>query len=134
VLTQAGALARQRLSAAHEAVLDHGRLEHLRALQDDTQPSLVRELIDMFSVDSGGHVRRITEAHARGDAEQLRLLSHRFLSATQNIGAARLSDLCAQIEIFARGGRLDDAAAAIGRLEAERGRALAALAVVRMRS
>ena len=133
VLTQAATLARQRIEAAQEAVLDHGRLEHLRALQDDTQPSLVRELIDMFSADSAGHVRRIAEAHAHGDADQLRTLAHRFLSATQNIGAARLSDLCAQVENLARSGRLEEAAPAIARLEAERGRALAALAVVRMR-
>jgi HPt (histidine-containing phosphotransfer) domain-containing protein len=93
----------------------------------------VRELIDMFEADSAAHVRRIAAAHAQGDAAALRGLAHRFLSATQNIGALPLSLLCADIEAMARQGRLDDAAPAVQALERERELAVAALARLRVR-
>jgi HPt (histidine-containing phosphotransfer) domain-containing protein len=116
-----------------EMAIDASRLEHLRSMQDDSQPSLVRELIDMFGTDSGLHVQRILDAHGRNDAVALRTLAHRFLSATQNIGATRLSALCAQIEGAARQERLDDAQAAIAALGRERELVLAALAALRLR-
>jgi hypothetical protein len=50
--------------AGEEGVLDTARLDHLRSMQDASQPSLVRELIDMFETDSAAHVLRIAEAHA----------------------------------------------------------------------
>jgi len=96
-------------------------------MQDDSQPSLVRELIDMFESDSASHVQRIADAHARSDAPALRTLAHRFLSATQNIGALRLSAVCAEIESLARQDRLDEARAQIQEL------ALGALAALRLR-
>jgi CheY-like chemotaxis protein len=132
VLEQAGFLASDRAWADHE-VLDPARLEHLRALQDASQPSLVRELIDLFLADSAGHVRRIAQAHEEGDADQLRALSHRFLSATQNIGAPRLSRACGEIESLARRGQLQDAGPLVAELARERERVQAALQVLRMR-
>ena len=111
VLAQAGALARMPVRPAGDApgaggaeVIDHRRLEHLRAMQDDSQPSLVRELIDMFLADSGAHLRRLAESQARGDLDGLRAGAHRFLSTTQNIGATRLSGLCLALEQAARDG------------------------------
>ncbi len=132
VLEQAGVLARDRLWA-DDGVLDTERLEHLRTLQDASQPSLVRELIDLFLADSPAHVRRIVQAHEAADAEQLRALAHRFLSATQNIGAQRLSRICADLEGLARGNRLAEAAGPLAELVPERERVQAALQVLRMR-
>ena len=119
--------------AGADRVIDAARLDHLRSMQDASQPSLVRELIDMFETDSAAHVLRIAAAHEQGDAVALRSLAHRFLSATQNIGAVPLSLLCADIEAMARQGRLDDAVAAIRALEGERELAVAALARLRVR-
>ncbi len=133
VLGHAATLARSGSDGERDAVVDQARLEHLRTLQDDSQPALVRELIDLFNAESGGHVTRIAEAQARGDAEALRTLAHRFLSATQNIGALRLSALCAQIEAEARAGRSDAVAPLLARLEPERERTVAALSALRMR-
>ncbi len=133
VLQQAGALARDRRHAAPDGVLDPARLEHLRTLQDPSQPSLVRELIDLFLNDSPGHVRRIAEAHEEGDAETLRALAHRFLSATENIGAQRLSRLCVELELAAKGGQLARAAPLLAQVARERDLAHAALQALRMR-
>ena len=133
VLEQAGVLARDRLWSGDDDVLDVSRLEHLRALQDASQPSLVRELIDLFVADSPAQVRRILLAHEGRDAEQLRALSHRFLSATQNIGAQRLSRLCAELEALARDNQLADAELLLEDLAHERDRVQSALQVLRMR-
>jgi PAS domain S-box-containing protein len=134
VLTQV-ALRAQSGDAASAAppALDLARLEHLRTMQGGAQPTLVRDLIDLFLADSAGHVRRIVEAHGDGHAEQVRSLAHRFLSATQNLGAPRLSALCESIEHAARQGRLDEAGTWLAELAIERERVQLALAAVRAR-
>jgi PAS domain S-box-containing protein len=116
-----------------EPVLDHERLEHLRAIQDDNQPSLVRELIDQFIVESADHVQRLGDAHAAGDARTLRAVAHRFLSTTQNIGAQRLAALCAALERAARRNELATAAHLVAALADERKHVHEALAAARLR-
>jgi HPt (histidine-containing phosphotransfer) domain-containing protein len=102
-------------------------------MQDDSQPSLVREMIDLFLGESAAQVRRITEAHEAGDAVALRAQAHRFLSVTQNIGALRLSGLCEELEVLARGGQMARAAPLLMGVAEERERVHAALAALRMR-
>jgi CheY-like chemotaxis protein len=131
-LGRVGGTDRSAAGAGTQAI-DAARLDHLRSMQDAAQPSLVRELIDMFDTDSQVHVQRIADAHARGDATALRSLAHRFLSATQNIGAWRLSDVCEQIEVLARQERLAEARALVDALSLERDRAREALATLRLR-
>jgi PAS domain S-box-containing protein len=135
VLNQAAArvqAAPQRIGGM-EPVLDPMRLEHLRAIQDDNQPTLVRELIDQFIADAGEHIRRLGEAHAAGDARSLHALAHRFLSTTQNIGAQRLATLCADLERAARRGDLSAAAPLVAALADEGRRAQDALTAARLR-
>jgi CheY-like chemotaxis protein len=133
VLEQVRLLIRDHQAATGQGVLDPARLEHLRTLQDQSQPSLVRELIDLFLNDSAGHVHRIVQAHEAADAASLRALAHRFLSATQNIGALALSNLCADIERLAKAGQLSDVAPLLSDLQRERERAQLALQTLRMR-
>jgi PAS domain S-box-containing protein len=132
-LGRAGDSARGIEPGLGEMAIDASRLEHLRSMQDASQPSLVRELIDLFEADSAAQVQRIADARARHDAAALRTLAHRFLSATQNIGALRLSALCGEVEALARQGRIEEAAAPIAALPRERELALAALAALRLR-
>jgi len=133
-LEQAAALVRERPEGpVVDGSIDATRLEHLRTMQDASQPSLVRELIDLFLSDSPAQVRRIAEAHAARDAETLRALAHRFLSATQNIGAVRLSQLCTELERLARAGQLDTALPLLAEVAGERERAHAALQLLRLR-
>ena len=135
VLEQAAKLVRDRSStpAVAEGVIDLARLEHLRTLQDDSQPSLVRELVDLFLSDSANQLQRLDEAHATGDPESLRALAHRLLSATQNIGALRLSNLCVTLERLAKQGNLVAAGPVLTEMALERDRAQNALQVLRMR-
>ena len=89
--------------------IDTQRLEHLRDLQESPAPSLVQELIDMFIADAPVHLNALAQAAQSADAPQLVSLAHRLLSATDNIGARRMSSLCADIERQARAGEVDEA-------------------------
>jgi HPt (histidine-containing phosphotransfer) domain-containing protein len=93
----------------------------------------VRELIDLFISDAPGHIAAIHAAVQADNAELLRRHAHRFLSATTNIGARRLSELCADIEGLARAGDLAPIAAMAQTLDAEREQVQAALLALRMR-
>ena len=136
-LVQAGARvrnpARARTAAcASESVLDHKRLEHLRSIQDDSQPSLVRELIDQFIAESAAHIEGLREAQSAGDAALLRARAHRFLSLTQNIGATHLSALCAELERMAKLSQLAAVPALVAALADERALMHDALAAARL--
>ncbi|MDH5538062.1 MAG: Hpt domain-containing protein, partial [Rhizobacter sp.] len=120
-------------SSGSDEVLDADRLAHLHAMQDNSQPSLVGELIDMFVADSPGHLAALAQALDATDAPQLGRLAHRFLSVTQNIGARRMSRLCMEIENLCLHGRLEPARHLLGALEQERERVLAALLATRHR-
>jgi CheY-like chemotaxis protein len=134
-MTRVAMLARGGAGSPQQAdeVLELPRLEHLRSLQDDSQPGLVRELIDMFVADAPGHVAALDDAWREGDVQRLGRAAHRLLSATQNIGAARLSRVCIEIERRCAGGELDGVAALIDALPAEQERASAALLSARAR-
>ena len=116
-----------------DAAIDAQRLEHLRELQDGTAPSLVRELIDMFVADVPGQLKALAQAAHNADAPQLVSLVHRLLSATDNIGARRMSGLCVEVERLARAGAVDDAAHRVDALAHEYERAQAALLTLRPR-
>jgi len=134
VLEQAGALARDATRAASfNTAIDIARLEHLRSMQDASQPTLVRDLIDLFLHDSATQVQAMRERQTARDADGLRALAHRFLSATQNIGAERLSRLGMELERLAKRADLDAAEPLLAELDHERDRAQAALQALRIR-
>jgi PAS domain S-box-containing protein len=120
-------------AAEQNHVLDESRLGQLRAMQDESQPDLVRELIDQFLHDAPQHAQGLLAALDAHDGDRMRWLAHRFLSITQNIGAQRLSAVCAEIERLARLGRPEQADLLRSQLGAELERAQHALAAARIR-
>lgn len=116
-----------------DRTIDRQRLEHLRSMQDDNQPHLVRELIDMFVADAPDHLDSIAEAATAADADRLRMAAHRFLSITENIGASRMSRLCRLLELSAKARTLNDANLLVKRLRGEFERAQATLIAERIR-
>jgi signal transduction histidine kinase/CheY-like chemotaxis protein/HPt (histidine-containing phosphotransfer) domain-containing protein len=120
-------------AAAGAEVIDTQRLEHLHSLQDGERPGLVRELIDLFVADAPVHLDALDDALQHGDATRLASLAHRFLSASENIGARRVSDLCIELERRGRLGTLDGAHDLVATLAGEHVRARAALLAARER-
>jgi PAS domain S-box-containing protein len=98
--------------------IDPARIDHLRSLQDDKQPHLVRDLIDMFVADAPDHVDAITRAAEDAHVERVQMAAHRLLSITDNIGARRMSALCRAIERAARARNLHEAMRQLAPLQA----------------
>jgi HPt (histidine-containing phosphotransfer) domain-containing protein len=105
-------------------VLDDQTIAQLRAIGD--LPFFV-ELIDLYVADAHSRIEDMLTAIAEGNAERLAGEAHALKSSSGNIGAAAVSDLCAELEMAAAEGMPPDAADLVSRLEAEYARAIAEL-------
>jgi CheY-like chemotaxis protein len=114
-------------------LLDLHRLDQLSELQSDSQPSLVRELIDLFVADAPAQVAALNMALQAGDLAALRRIAHRLLSSTQNIGAVQMSACCAAIEAAAQAGHADALAPLLQSLTRGTPAVAAALQAARLR-
>jgi len=110
---------RDRTEPPPAGVLDQGRIDYLRGLQDGDSPRLVGDLIGMFGADAPSRLEEISVALRTGHAEALWRSAHRFRSSAENLGAARLAGLCETIERAARAGDLDAARQAASGLRLE---------------
>jgi PAS domain S-box-containing protein len=108
--------------------VDGGVLEAFRQLQEEGQPDIVSEFIDLFLGDLPARRGALLQALGDGDAERLRATAHALKSSAAYIGAAGLARLCTEVEIAARNGDLVIAAARCSALESEADRAAAFLA------
>src|SRR5438477_249157 len=93
------------------AVLDAKALDRIRALEEPGSASVMEEVIGLYLHESGQHVARLRAALANSDARELGRVAHAFKSASQNVGAIRLSELCLQLE---RQGKTEELAGAAG--------------------
>lgn len=116
-----------------QTVLDTARLDHLHSIQEDSQPGLVQEVIDLFVADAPAHLQGLRDALVAQDAGRLARLAHRLLSATQNIGAHNMSSLCLEIERLGREGDLAALAQLVPQLSDELDKACHALRTERLR-
>ena len=93
------------------AVLDAKALDRIRALEEPGSASVIEEVIGLYLHESGQQVARLRAALANSDARELGRIAHTFKSASQNVGAIRLSELCLQLE---RQGKTEELAGAAG--------------------
>ncbi|MFZ5508493.1 MAG: response regulator [Pseudomonadota bacterium] len=108
-------------------VLDRTRIRALHELEDETNPGLVDDLIDMFCADSPHHLARLDQAVAEGDSRQLEQVAHRLQSSLDNLGLVEMSRLCVELERIGMSGTVAGAAALLAQLHQAYGRALPAL-------
>jgi HPt (histidine-containing phosphotransfer) domain-containing protein len=106
-------------------------LEDFRQLQEEGQPDVVVEFIDLFLGDLPARREAIRAALRDGDVEQVRAAAHALKSSAAYIGAGELARLCKEVELAARGGDLVTAASRGSDLEAEAERAASFLAMRR---
>ncbi|MDP3671334.1 MAG: response regulator [Telluria sp.] len=100
----------QDAAAAGAQVIDQRRIAQLRELQDDSNPTLVADLIALFLADGPRHLADLAGDLARRDGAALEAHAHRFLSGIDNLGAQRMHSHCVALELCAKEGRLDEAA------------------------
>jgi two-component system, sensor histidine kinase and response regulator len=110
-----------------EAPLDDGVLAGLRELQGDDETDIVAELAGMFLDDARSGIQALEEAVDEGDAPAVSRVAHTLKGSSGNIGARRMSNLCAQLEDAGASGDFDRSPELLDRLREEFGRVERAL-------
>jgi len=113
-----------------EPVLDLSVLEHLRSLQGEDEPHLLKDLIEMFLEDTEDRIGKLREALREGDAEQLTHQAHSLRGSSANMGAPTMARISKELEHAGESGNLGKASELLGTLEQEFGRVRPALETV----
>jgi two-component system, sensor histidine kinase and response regulator len=102
-----------------EPPLDPAVLETLRSLQEEGEPDLLAELAEMFLDDAALQLEGLREAIGEADAQKVRGISHALKGSSGNMGATRVSEVCAELEMAGESGDLAAAPGLLERLEEE---------------
>jgi PAS domain S-box-containing protein len=100
-------------------VINRKRIASLRELQDDSNPTLLADLVALFIGDAPEHLRNLGAALAQQDAALLETRAHHFLSGIDNLGAQRMHIHCVELERLAKWGQLAPAGQCLALLEHE---------------
>ncbi len=93
--------------------LDPVYLDRLHRLQEVTGRAVVGEIVDGFLEEIPRRLARLREALAAGDAEALAFVAHSLKGSSAQLGALRLASLSHVLELEARSGSLEGAAALV---------------------
>ncbi len=112
-----------------EDVLDPAALDSLRALEAGSASGFVARTIRTYLESSSDLLARIQEAGASSDAAALAAAAHTLKSSSAQLGACRLSELCAGLEASASAGQSDGIGEVVSRIEIELAAVHEALAI-----
>jgi PAS domain S-box-containing protein len=79
----------------------------------ESDPALLRELVELFREHGPALVQTLREAAAAGDADRVRLSAHNLKGAAASLGARALAAACGGLEAEGRTGSVAGAAAAL---------------------
>jgi two-component system, sensor histidine kinase and response regulator len=85
-----------------EASLDQTALDNIRALDDDG--AVLAEVIQMYLDEAPAHLAALQQAQAQSDGAELGRIAHAFKSASYNVGAKPVAELCRQLERLGKAG------------------------------
>ncbi len=105
--------------AASADVLDREALERLRELDPTGKSGLLERVAEAFGTSTARLLPQMRSAGQAGDLEGVRYTSHTFKSSSASLGALRLSQLCAELELQARAGDSTDLEARVEEIAAE---------------
>ncbi len=108
-------------------VIDLKLFGALRKLGAATGGGLVAELVGTFLAQVPGRISALEADVASGSVSSLRLHAHTLKGSAGQLGAARLAQLCQELEAVADSGSLDGAMPLLGALGAEVAKVRAAL-------
>ena len=107
--------------------VDVSALRSLRGLRLPDGLDPFEELAALFVADSRSNLEKMREAHAAADGALLKRLAHSVKGSASNLGARRLSSLCAEVEQRAVAGLLDEVPLLLAQASEEFDRVHAAL-------
>ena len=105
------------LAAAAPPKLDQAALAHIRALEEDGSTAVLDELIGIYLDESPNHLASLSAAALCRDGGELARAAHAFKSASQNVGARQLGELCRQLERLGKTGEMARAGTLVQALE-----------------
>jgi HPt (histidine-containing phosphotransfer) domain-containing protein len=108
-----------QLATDQPPVLDSTVLDQLRELLGDRAEAALGRLFDTFLLQAPRNIVDARVALETSDAEALARAVHVLKGSSGQIGALRLRDVAAAIELDAKAGRLEQAGALIETLELE---------------
>ncbi|MGA9773733.1 MAG: ATP-binding protein [Blastocatellia bacterium] len=109
----------EEIAASETVSLDARVIESLRKLQIKGEPDFFSSLIDLFFEEVTAHLAIIQKAIAQADAHVLANKSHSLKSSCGNLGATRMTAICAELETIGRAGSVVGAAEMARELEDE---------------
>lgn len=104
------------------ATIDPGAMKELLDLQEEEASNIVEELISIFLEDAPKRMALLRGAMDSADSSALAHNAHALKGSCTVIGAAKMRDLCHELEKLGEASRLNGAEAEFRRLEREFGR------------
>ena len=104
---------------SEEDPLDRSVLTGLRELQEEGEPDILNELIELFLDDVPPHLKTLQEAVEGKDASSIERIAHTLKGSCGNMGATRMVELCEELQDASSSEDLSRALGLLGRLEAE---------------
>ncbi|TLN26021.1 response regulator, partial [bacterium] len=83
---------------SQDSLLDERILDDLRSLNQSDKPDFLMQLIELYFDDSKSLMQNISAAANPDDPDRLRKAVHSLKGISSNLGAARLSKMCWQVE------------------------------------
>jgi len=100
-------------------LLDRTVINGLKELREPGQPDPLRELIELFFRDAEPRLKQMEEAATAGDMARLGAAAHTLKGSASNLGAKRLSALCASLEKQGKAGDATNVTSTLGEVKGE---------------
>ncbi len=101
------------------SVIDESVLDNYRRIQQPGKPDIIKRLVDIYLGSSPDILRKISDAGAKGDMEQLWQSAHSLKSSSANLGAITLAALCEMVEEMGRNNQGGNVSEMIEKIEKE---------------
>ncbi|MDJ0674465.1 MAG: response regulator [Calothrix sp. MO_167.B42] len=101
------------------SAIDTSVLQALSQMAGDQATVIITELVDSYLEDANLRMETISIAITQDDAASLFQGAHALKSASANVGANKLADLCQELEAISRGGSTNGTAEILTQLKTE---------------